>query len=64
MTGAAAVGERGDCITDGWVFGCTGLGARTEVTGGTAAGEGGVNDIFCRMSSSIACSAAMSCAIW
>src|ERR1700730_18361927 len=62
--GSAGGGGRGtddDCAADECALGCGGLGCGMEAA--CWAGAGGVNDIFCLMSSSTACSAAMFWAI-
>src|SRR5437879_2646067 len=62
--GPAGGGGRGtddDRTADGCALGCGGVGCGIEAACG--AGDGGVDDTFCLMSSSTACSAAMFWAI-
>jgi len=64
--GAAGGGGRGtddDCTADDCALGCGGLGCGMEAACWAGAGAGGVDDIFCLMSSSTAFSAAMFWAI-
>src|SRR6266478_4192403 len=63
-TGAAGGGGRGtndDCAADGCALGCGGLGC--GIGAACWDGDRGVDDIFCLMSSSTACSVAMFWAI-
>src|SRR5450631_3665901 len=64
MPGPAGGGGRGtddDCTADDCALGCRGLGCVIEAA--CWDGDGGVDDIFCLMSSSTACSVAMFWAI-
>src|SRR6266446_3510035 len=64
IPGPAAGGGRGpddDCTADDCALGCGGLGS--GIGAACWDGDGGVDDIFCLMSSSTACSVAMFWAI-